>query len=144
MKMSALAIKASLTMLLCLNSVVAWASEIAQEDNDQKAVVIIFNPPEGKEKEFLEHFVQKQKSHLLESVKSRKKPSSGINLIPVKVGDPLIHIVIYADTARFEEAYKKFGARENRAEYLNRHAQKYGIPKFYLQDSKFYVADVVN
>lgn len=144
MKTVARFIKVVFALWVVANSPAGWADDNkAQKQTESKAVVIIFNPPEGKEREFLDYFVPGQKAYMLDHAKNRDKPASGLNLIPTKQGDPLIHIVIYADADTFAEAYKVFGAKENRAAYLKQHSGKYGIPESYLQHSKFYVADVV-
>ena len=140
---SAFFLKVIVAAWVFINSPAVWAGEGVQKQSESKAVVIIFNPPEGKEKEFLDFFVPEQKAHMIDHARNRKTPSSGLNLIPTKQGDPLIHIVVYTDTDKFAEAYKVFGAKENRAAYLSQHSGKYGIPEVYLMHSKFYVADVV-
>ena len=144
MKRGARFIYVVFALWMVANSSAGWADDNgAQKQTESKAVVIIFNPPKGKEREFLDFFVPEQKAYMLDHAKSKKKPSPGLNLIPTKQGDPLIHIIVYADADKFAEAYKVFGAKENRAAYLKQHSGKYGIPESYLQYSKFYLADVV-
>lgn len=112
---------------------------------DRKAVVIIFNPPKGMEKDFLEAFVKKQTPNLSTNTLNNKTGTESINLIPTKLGEPLIHITIYSDMATFEKTYRAFGPLENRGPYVGKHSDQYGgfqIPKIYLQNSVSYFADI--
>ncbi|MCV4342571.1 hypothetical protein [Pseudomonas capsici] len=136
-----------LSLSIGFGSASALADEATQKTEDRKAVVILFNPPKGMEKEFLETFVKEQTSNFKLHGSAQKKGTESINLIPTKLGEPLIHITIFSDKARFEETYKAFGPRENRGAYVGKHSEKYGdlnIPKIYLQNSQSYFADVPN
>ena len=134
-----------LSLSACINSTVILANEPENKVEDRKAVVILFNPPKGMEKEFLETFVKEQRSNLTATTATQKKRTESINLIPTKLGEPLIHIIIYSDMALFEETYKAFGPQENRGPYVAKHSDKYDgfqIPKIYLQNSTSYFADI--
>ena len=112
----------------------------------QKAVVIVFNPPKGLEQEFLESFTKEQAANFTAYGSSDKKTTESINLIPTKLGEPLIHITILKDKVTYERTYQAFGPKENRGAYVGKHSEKYGdlnIPKIYLQNSQSYFADVV-
>ncbi|KAB0567611.1 hypothetical protein [Pseudomonas palleroniana] len=112
----------------------------------QKAVVIVFTPPTGMEKEFLESFTKEQAANFSAHGSRDKKTTESINLIPTKLGEPLIHITILKDKATYEKTYQAFGPKENRGAYVGKHSEKYGdlnIPKVYLQNSQSYFADIV-
>jgi hypothetical protein len=138
-------LRSLLLLSIGLNSNVIFADEIESKAEGRKAVVILFNPPKGMEKEFLETFAKKQTSNLTTNTTTRKSGTESINLIPTKLGEPLIHIIIFSDMSLFEKTYKAFGPQKNRGPYVGTHSEKYGglqIPKIYLQNSISYFADV--
>ncbi|BBN57394.1 hypothetical protein TRE132_55190 [Pseudomonas chlororaphis subsp. aurantiaca] len=136
-----------LSLSFGLNSTIASADEVpAKTTEDLNAVVIVFKPPQGMEKEFLESFAKEQAANFKSHSENQKGRSESINLIPTKEGEPLIHITILKDKKHFDETYKNFGPRENRGAYVGKHSEKYGdlkIPKIYLQNSQSYFAKVV-
>jgi hypothetical protein len=134
-----------LLLSIGFNSNALFANEIEHESKGRKAVVILFNPPKGMEKEFLGTFVKEQTSNLKTNTITRKGGTESINLIPTKLGEPLVHIIIFSNMALYEETYKAFGPQRNRGPYAGNHSKKYGgfqIPKIYLQNSISYFADV--
>ncbi|WP_095189272.1 hypothetical protein [Pseudomonas sp. Irchel 3E19] len=127
-------------------STTALAEKALQATDTQKAVVIVFNPPKGMEKEFLDSFAKDQAINFAAHSDPEQKKTESINLIPTKLGEPLIHITILKDKTMLEDTYKSFGPKENRGAYVGKHSEKYGdlkIPKVYLQNSQSYFADVV-
>ncbi|MGE7958417.1 hypothetical protein ACQKQA_17845 [Pseudomonas sp. NPDC089530] len=136
-----------LSLSLGLNSATTFADEAEKKaTEDLNAVVIVFKPPQGMEKEFFESFAKEQAANFKAYSAGQKNKSESINLIPTKEGEPLIHITILKDKKHFEETYKNFGPKENRGAYVGKHSDKYGdlkIPKIYLQNSQSYFAKVV-
>ncbi|WP_223460206.1 MULTISPECIES: hypothetical protein [unclassified Pseudomonas] len=111
-----------------------------------KAMTIVFEPPQGKEKEFLEQFVQSQATYMKTYGRSAKAGVKVINLVPTEPGEPLIHLMIYQDMAAYERAKKIFASREALAGYIDGHVKAYGgydIPKEYLASSKVYLSNVL-
>lgn len=120
---------------------------VEKESFTPKAVVIIFNPPQGMEKDFFETFSKEQSKNLRKYLGKSNEAGNSINLIPAKVGDPLIHITIIKDAQKYAEVYKKFGPKELRGKYVNEHSQKYGdlgIPKIYLRNTQSYFAELLD
>ena len=138
-----------LSMLLSISALAATtalAQEAVPVGERNKAVVIVFNPPKGMEKEFFETFATDQAANFKKYSKSDRSQTESINLIPNKMGEPLIHITILKNGSVLDEAYKGFGPEYKRGAYVGKHSEKYGdlkIPKQYLQNSQSYFADVI-
>ncbi|PKH22860.1 hypothetical protein [Pseudomonas fluorescens] len=135
-----------ISIALSISATQAMAEDAKAALAPQKAVVIVFNPPKGMEQEFLESFTKEQAANFKAHGSSDKKTTESINLIPTKLGEPLIHITILKDRAAYEKTFQAFGPQENRGAYVGKHSEKYGdlnIPKIYLQNSQSYFADVV-
>lgn len=129
-----------------LTSSATFAETPAKGPDTQKAVVIVFNPPKGMEQEFLDKFAKEQAVNFAAHSDPEQKRTESINLIPTKLGEPLIHITILKEKAVLDETYRAFGPKENRGAYVGKHSEKYGdlkIPKIYLQNSQSFFADVV-
>lgn len=74
MKAVARFIRTVFALCMVANSPAGWADDNrAQQQTESKTVVIIFNPPEGKEREFLDYFVPEQKAYMLNHAKNQKK-----------------------------------------------------------------------
>ena len=134
------------TLYIGSTSTVTLAETTAGTSNTQKAVVIIFNPPTGMEQEFLDTFVKEQAINFAAHSDPQQKRTESINLIPTKLGEPLIHITILKEKTVLDETFKTFGPKENRGAYVGKHSEKYGdlkIHKIYLQNSQSFFADVV-
>jgi hypothetical protein len=135
-------------LLLFLFANISHAQETSIETPvvTSKAMTIVFEPPRGKEKEFLEQFVQSQAAYMKVYGRSTKTGVKVINLMPTEPGEPLIHLMIYQDMAVYERAKKVFSSREALAGYIDGHVKAYGgydIPKEYLANSKVYLSTVL-
>ncbi|QXH47824.1 hypothetical protein KSS93_07925 [Pseudomonas xanthosomatis] len=111
-----------------------------------KAMTIIFLPPKGQEEAFLNTFVSSQAAYMQTYAGKSKEGVNVINLIPTELGEPLIHLMIYRDSATFERAKKIFASREAMSNYIDGHVKAYGgyhIPKEYLRHTKVYMSTVL-
>ncbi|AXI61431.1 hypothetical protein DLD99_13440 [Pseudomonas kribbensis] len=109
-------------------------------------MTIVFEPPKGKEKEFLEQFVQSQAAYMKTYGRSANSGVKVINLVPTEPGEPLIHLMIYRDMHAYERAKKIFASRESLSGYIDGHVKNYGgyeIPREYLASSKVYLSNVL-
>ncbi|MNP23533.1 hypothetical protein D3C76_1162470 [compost metagenome] len=97
------------------------------------------------ENDFLNSFVKEQSEYMSTYSNYKKGNTETINLIPTKLGEPLIHLMIYNDKVSYDRAVKVFSMPSNLKAYVNEHADKYGgkkIPKIYLQNSEIYFSNV--
>ncbi|MBD9466250.1 hypothetical protein [Pseudomonas sp. Pdm06] len=111
-----------------------------------KAMTIIFEPPKGQEEAFLNTFVTSQAKYMQTYAGKSKEGVKVINLIPTELGEPLIHLMIYRDSATFERAKQIFASREAMSGYIDGHVKAYGgyqIPKEYLRHTKVYMSNVL-
>lgn len=111
-----------------------------------KAMTIIFEPPKGQEEAFLNTFVFSQATYMRTYAGKSKEGVDVINLIPTELGEPLIHLMIYRDSATFERAKQIFASREAMSSYIDSHVKAYGgyhIPKDYLRHTKVYMSNVL-
>ncbi|VVP34079.1 hypothetical protein PS862_04526 [Pseudomonas fluorescens] len=113
---------------------------------ESKAMTIVFEPPKGKEKEFLEVFVKSQAAYMKAYGGRAAAGVKVINLVPTELGEPLIHLMIYQDKAAYERAKKIFTSREALSGYIDGHIKTYGgykISREYLASSKVYLSNVL-
>lgn len=111
-----------------------------------KALTIVFEPPKGKEKEFVEEFVKSQAAYMKAYGGRAATGVKVINLVPTELGEPLIHLMIYRDMAAYERAKKIFVSREALSGYIDSHVKTYGgyeITREYLASSKVYLSNVL-
>lgn len=109
-------------------------------------MTIIFEPPKGQEEVFLNNFVASQAVYMQAYTGKSKEGVKVINLIPTELGEPLIHLMIYQDSATFEKAKQIFASREAMSGYIDGHMKAYGgyhIPKEYLRHTKVYMSNVL-
>ncbi|OUM35298.1 hypothetical protein [Pseudomonas putida] len=114
--------------------------------SNSKAMTIIFEPPKGQEEAFLNTFVTSQAAYMRTYAGKSKEGVNVINLIPTELGEPLIHLMIYRDSATFERAKQIFASREAMSSYIDGHVKAYGgyhIPKEYLRHTKVYMSNVL-
>ncbi|PYB81685.1 hypothetical protein [Pseudomonas soli] len=150
--MNNLTARIGLVGLLWLLGTHAWAHAQAPNTLDpattstSKAMTIIFEPPKGQEEAFLNNFVTSQAAYMQTYAGKSKEKVKVINLIPTELGEPLIHMMIYRDSATFEQAKQIFASREALSSYIDGHVKAYGgyhIPKEYLRHTKIYMSNVL-
>ncbi|WP_044875317.1 hypothetical protein [Pseudomonas sp. LFM046] len=148
--MDGLVARIGLAGFVCLQAIQGWAADSFTStlagQGTAKAMTIVFEPPKGKEDEFLNDFVSSQTAYM-QSYSGRSMDGvKVINLIPTEKGEPLIHLMIYSDSAKFERARQIFDSREGLKGYIDGHVKKYGgynVPKEYLQNTKVYLSNVL-
>lgn len=124
----------------------AETSVSAEPAVESKAMTIVFEPPEGKEKEFLEVFVKSQAAYMKAYGGRAAVGVKVINLVPTELGEPLIHLMIYRDMVAYERAKKIFASREALSNYIDGHVKTYGgyeISREYMANSKVYLSNVL-
>lgn len=114
--------------------------------SENKAVTIVIEPPEGREKEFLEEFVKSQALYMKAYGAQSATGVKVINLLPTKLGEPLIHLIIYQDATAYERATRIFSSRDEFSLYLNEHAKRFGgykIAREFMVNSQIYSSHVL-
>ncbi|WP_434655559.1 hypothetical protein J3P96_04295 [Pseudomonas sp. R3-56] len=114
-----------------------------------KSLTIIFYPPAGREREFLDIFVKQQSEHMKQYTDKYPNPDGNmsINIAPTEAGEPLIHLIIYKSSENYKKAIATFSSREKLLSYINSHSSLYGgeqINPDFLKNSKIHFGEVIS
>ena len=138
----------SSVLFICIT---AYATEsekpVPPETHQANSLMIIFYPPPGRESDFLNIFVKNQSEYFKRYTNNRKHQNGiqSINIVPIKSGEPLVHLMIYQNKEAYNKAVENFASREQLLNYISNHSKLYGGQKIeaeFLKYSKVHFGEI--